>query len=111
MLEITSKVELDNQISQYSHVLALFAASRCPFCQKFAKIFSTYLADCSGVDLVVRVNMDDFNSSLWDEYNIDAVPTLMFFEAGILKSRLDAGSGVGLTENQFIDWLKNLYLR
>jgi thiol-disulfide isomerase/thioredoxin len=110
MLEVDSKVELDKQVSQHRRVLTLFTASHCPYCQRFAKIFNTYVADCN-VDLVVRVNMDDFNGPLWDEYNVDAVPTLMVFEEGILKSRLDAGSGVGLTENQFVDWLKSLKLR
>jgi hypothetical protein len=55
--------------------------------------------------------MDDFNSPLWDECNVDAVPTLIFYENGVLKSRLDAGFGVGLTETQFVDWLKNMQLR
>jgi thioredoxin-related protein len=107
MLEIDSKVALDKQISQYGRVLALFAASHCPFCQRFSKIFSTHVASCS-VDLMVRVNMDDFNGPLWDEYTVNAVPTLLFFENGVIKSRLDAISGVGLTENRFVDWLKTI---
>ena len=109
MLELGSIAELDKQVSRYSRVLALFSASQCPFCQRFAKTFNVYVADCS-IDLVVRVIMDDFNGPLWGEYNINAVPTLMFFENGTLKSRLDAVSGVGLTENQFVDWLKNTQL-
>jgi len=108
MLEVNSKVELDKLISQYGHVLALFAASHCPFCQRFAKVFSTHITRCS-VDLVVRVNMDDFNGPLWDEYAVNAIPTLIFFENGIIHSRLDASSGVGLTENQFVDWLKTIH--
>lgn len=107
MLEVASKVELDKQVSQYGCVLSLFSSSRCSFCQRFAKIFDTHVAGCSA-DLVVRVIMDDHDGPLWDEYNVDAVPTLIFFENGVIKSRLDAGSGVGLTEKQFIDWLKTI---
>ena len=107
MLEVDSKVELTKQVSQVKRVLALFSSSRCPFCQRFAKIFDTHIDSCSA-DLLVRVNMDDFNGPLWDEYNVDAVPTLMFFENGVVKSRLDSGSGVGLTEEQFVEWIKTL---
>ncbi|MCL2288220.1 MAG: thioredoxin family protein [Candidatus Bathyarchaeota archaeon] len=109
MLEVDNKDELNNQVSQYGRVLVLFSASQCPFCQRFSKVFNSHIAGCS-IDLVVRVIMDDFDSLLWDEYTIAAVPTLIFFENGAIKSRLDAGSGVGLTENQFVDWLKTLLL-
>jgi hypothetical protein len=109
MLEVDSKDALILQVSQYGRVLALFAASLCPFCQGFSKVFSTHVTRCS-VDLVVRVTMDDFNGPLWDEYTVNAVPTLLFFENGVIKSRLDAISGVGLTEDQFVDWLKTIHL-
>ncbi|MCL2642342.1 MAG: thioredoxin family protein [Candidatus Bathyarchaeota archaeon] len=107
MLEVTCKAELDKQVCQYGRVLALFAASKCPFCKRFIPIFDTHITLCN-VDLVLRVNMDDFHGPLWDEYNIDAVPTLIFFENGTIKNRLDAGSGVGLTEKQFTEWIKTL---
>jgi len=107
MLEVNTKVELTKQVSQAKRVLALFSSSRCPFCQRFAKFFDTHVDSCNA-DLIVRINMDDYNSPLWDEYNVDAVPTLMFFEAGTIKSRLNAGSGVGITENQFTEWLKTV---
>jgi thioredoxin-related protein len=109
MLEVASKVELDKQVCQYGRVLALFSASQCPFCQRFSQAFNTHISNCP-LDLVVRVNMDDFDSLLWDEYTVNAIPTLIFFENGTIKSRLDAGSGTGLTEKQFVDWLKTLHL-
>jgi thioredoxin-related protein len=107
MLEINNKAELDKQVNQVKHVVALFSSSRCPFCQKFAKIFDTHVNSCKA-DLLVHVSMDDYDSPLWDEYNVDAVPTLIFFEDGAIKSRLDAGSGVGLDEKQFTDWIKTI---
>jgi len=107
MLEVGSKAELDQQICQYGRVLALFAASQCPFCQRFAKIFDIHVANCR-VDLVVRVIMDDFNGPLWDEYSVNAVPTLIFFENSTIKSRLNASSHVGITENQFTKWIKTI---
>jgi len=105
MLEVSSIVELGEQVSKHGQVLAFFSSSMCPFCQRFTKIFNTHI-DSYAVGLVVRVNMDDYNSPLWDEYAVDAVPTLLFFENGSIKSRLDADSGVGLTEDKFINWIK-----
>jgi thioredoxin-like negative regulator of GroEL len=107
MLEVASKVELDRQVGQYGRVLALFSSSRCPFCQRFVKVFDTHVTKCK-VDLKVHVNMDDHNSPLWDEFNVDAVPTLILFENGTIKSQLDANLGVGLTEKQFTEWIKNI---
>ncbi|MGD6808289.1 MAG: thioredoxin family protein [Candidatus Bathyarchaeia archaeon] len=107
MLEVNNKADLTKQISQYKRVLALFSSSWCPFCQRFAKSFDANVGNCK-VDLVLRVNMDDYDSPLWDEYNVDAVPTLILFENGEIKSRLDAGSGTGLNEKQFTSWLKTI---
>jgi thioredoxin-related protein len=107
MLKINNKSELDKQINQFKHVLALFSSSRFTFCQKFAKVFDAHVNSCK-TDLLVHVSMDDHNSPLWDEYNVDAVPTLVFFENGTIKSRLDAGSGVGLDEKQFTNWIKTI---
>jgi thioredoxin 1 len=107
MLEVNNKPDLTNQVNQNKRVLALFSSSWCPFCQRFAKAFTTNVDTCK-VDLVLRVNMDDYDSPLWDEYDVDAVPTLILFENGEIKCRLDAGSGSGLNEKQFTDWIKTV---
>jgi len=107
MLEVNSKIELDQQVNQYERVLALFASSHCPFCKRFVPFFDIYSVKCN-TDLVLRVNMDDHDGPLWDEYDVNAVPTLILFENGTIKNRLDAGPGVGLTENQFTAWIKTI---
>jgi len=106
-IEVSSKVELDKQVSQHERVLAFFASLHCPFCQRFAKIFDTHITKCN-IDLTVHVNMDDFNSPLWDQYNVNAIPTLILFENSIIKNRLNASSGTGLTEQQFTEWIKTI---
>jgi thioredoxin 1 len=105
MLEVNNQADLTKQLSQNKRVLTLFSSSWCPFCQRFAKAFNANVDSCK-VDAVVHVNMDDYDSPLWDEYDVDAVPTLILFENGEIKSRLDAGSGTGLNERQFTDWIK-----
>jgi thioredoxin-related protein len=107
MLEVTSKVELVKQISKHARVLALFSSSWCPYCQKFTKIFNAHVTSIN-VNLVIHVNMNDYASPLWNEYAVVAVPTLIFFENNTIKSRLDAVSGEGLTENCFTNWIKTI---
>ncbi|XHH09582.1 MAG: thioredoxin family protein [Candidatus Bathyarchaeia archaeon] len=107
MLEVKNKADLTKQLQGNKRVLALFSSSWCPFCQRFAKTFNANVSNCK-VDLVLLVNMDDYNSPLWDDYAVDVVPTLILFENTEIKSRLDAGSGTGLTEKQFTTWLKTI---
>jgi len=107
MLAVNNKADLTKQLNQNKQVLALFSSSWCPFCQRFANAFNSNLSKCK-FDLILLVNMNDYDSPLWDEYDVNAVPTLILFEKGEIKSRLDAGSGTGLNEKQFLDWLKTV---
>ena len=60
---------------------------------------------------IVHVLLDDYDSSLWDDYSIDAVPTVLFFDKGKVSKRLDGKSGVGLNEKQLKVWLLEFTLR
>ena len=57
-------------------------------------------------DKVLRVYIDDDDNPLWDDYSIESVPAVMFFEQGKVARRLDARLGFGLSEKQFTEWLK-----
>ncbi len=107
MIEVDNQKDLQKQLTDKGKVLALFSASWCPHCQAFINAFNTNIANYK-FDLVLRVNMDDYDSPLWDEYDVAAVPTVILFENGEVKNRLDAASGVGLKEKQLTDWLKKL---
>jgi hypothetical protein len=50
--------------------------------------------------------LDDYDNPLWDDYKVDAVPTVIFFEKGKVGKRLDGKFGVGLNEKQFNVWLE-----
>ncbi len=43
---------------------------------------------------------------LWDDYDIPAVPTIIYFEDGKSCKRLDAQLGRGLSENAFKKWIE-----
>jgi hypothetical protein len=49
--------------------------------------------------------LEDDDNPLWDEYSIEAVPTVIFFEESHILDRIDARLGKGLGEKQFKEWL------
>jgi thioredoxin 1 len=107
MLEVDNEADLTKQLEKNKKVLALFYASWCPYCQGFLNAFKANIVNYQ-FDLVMRVNLDDYDSPLWDDYSVEAVPTLILFENGEVCSRLDGGFGVGLNEKQLKDWLKKV---
>ena len=54
---------------------------------------------------MIHVLLDDYDNPLWDDYEIDAVPTVIFFEKGKISKRLDGRLGVGLSERELENWL------
>ena len=50
--------------------------------------------------------MDNYDDPLWEDYSIEAVPTVIVFSQGEVRSRLDGRSGYGIGELQFKEWLK-----
>ncbi|MGF3521925.1 MAG: thioredoxin family protein [Candidatus Bathyarchaeia archaeon] len=107
MIEVSSLEEWMCQLGLHRRVVALFYESYCPFCRRFLPVFYKY-AQQSGSLVFMKVNMDDYDNPLWEEYNVVAVPSVIFFEGGEVASRLDCALGVGLSEEQFRRWLANL---
>ena len=56
-------------------------------------------------DVVLHVIVDDYDNPLWEEYSIEAVPTVILFELGTVLKRLDGRLGRGLNEKEFSEWL------
>jgi thiol-disulfide isomerase/thioredoxin len=107
MNTFTDRHDLEEKVKLDKRVLVLFCASWCPFCQEFFSIFDR-TAEKHAFEKVLRVYIDDEDNSLWEDYSIESVPTLVLFELGKLTSRLDARLGFGLSEKSFGDWLKRL---
>ncbi len=106
MNKIEDKRDLDILLKENKRVMALFCASWCPFCENFFPVFDEKVTSHSGVDLIVRVYLDDDDNPLWDEYGVEAVPTVILFEGVQVASRLDAKLGMGLDESAFQKWLQ-----
>ena len=107
MIKVSNKQELDAELKSNKQVLALFYANWCGYCMRFVPAFEDAVYGCR-FEKVVAVIMDDYDSPLWDDYNIAAVPTVILFEDGKVSKRLDARLGAGLNEERFMKWLNEL---
>lgn len=104
MIEIKTKSDFDIQINKNKRVLALFYTSWCPFCRRFMQIFKEDTKQNS-FDAILCVNLDDYSNPLWEDYSVNNVPTVIFFDKREIIQRIDGESGLGLTKSQFTDLL------
>jgi thiol-disulfide isomerase/thioredoxin len=104
MIEVDNKQDLNEELKKNEKVLAIFYASWCPYCVAFVPVFNKKVGNFS-VGPVIHVLLDDYDNPLWDDYDIEAVPTVVFFEKGKVCRRLDGRFGVGLSEKQLVVWL------
>jgi len=107
MIEVDSQPDLDLELTKNEKVIALFYATWCPFCTKFVPIFEKKIASYK-IASVIHVLLDDYDNPMWDDYEIDAVPTIIFFNKGKILKRLDARLGGGLSEKDLTLWLNQL---
>jgi thioredoxin 1 len=107
MNTFNSRAELEEHVKQKTRALILFCASWCPFCRQFYPHYEKAILRHK-FDATICVYIDDDDNPLWDDYEIESVPTLVFFEQGKATRRLDARLGYGLSEQSFIDWLQKI---
>jgi thiol-disulfide isomerase/thioredoxin len=107
MIKVSSRQELDAELKGSKQVLVLFYANWCGYCMRFVPAFEDAIYGLK-FEKVISVIMDDYDSPLWDDYDIAAVPTVILFENGKVSKRLDARLGSGLTEERFKAWLDGL---
>jgi thioredoxin 1 len=105
MNKIYNKQDLDLELKKNKKVLALFYASWCPFCVGFVPTFDKTVAKMD-FESVIHVLLDDYDNELWDDYDVPAVPTIIYFEDGKVCKRLDAQLGRGLSESSFKKWIE-----
>ncbi len=107
MIEIDSAEELNSILEKNEKVLVLFYANWCPYCRSFVPIFNKKIVNFDFGN-VIYVLLDDYDNQLWDDYDIEAVPTVILFKKSKVTKRLDGKFGRGLNEKQLDAWLKNL---
>ena len=107
MIKVNDKKALNDLLQQNSQVIVLFCASWCPFCRSFFSFFDKRIARYN-FDSIVRAYIDDYDNPLWEDFSLEAVPTVILFEQAQIVSRLDAELGEGLSEKQLAEWLAEL---
>jgi thiol-disulfide isomerase/thioredoxin len=96
-----SKEEFTRLAASSDPKIMLFAAHWCGYCSRFLETVRRYNApDDIEINLV---DVDDPDESLWDDYGIALVPTLVVFKSSRQLARRDARSGVGLLEDDLKD--------
>ena len=103
MSKIDVEYDLDEALKSKDRVVVLFYASWCPFSQRFLPIFENYSK--GNPQMCLRVKTDD-KASLCEKYSVDVVPTVILFERGKVKKRLDGVPGAGLEEKHLLNLTK-----
>ena len=98
MSKLDSEFNLEKSLRNKEKVFVLFYASWCPFSRRFLPIFEKYSE--TRPQSCMQVKIDD-KAQLTEKYSIDVVPTVLVFEKGTVKKRLDGEPGAGLEESQF----------
>ncbi len=83
--------------------IILFAAKWCGYCARFlgtAKDFKP-----SSDAQLFLIDADDPDESLWDDYKLRLVPTLIIFQSGKQLFRKDGMSGIGLRSSDLTEVL------
>ena len=109
MIKVHTKKDLDAQLKKNKEVLALFYSSWCPYCIRFVPTFDKKVASM-GFESVIHVLIEDYDDPLWDDYDVPAVPTIIFFKDGKVCKRLDGKLGIGLSEREFRVWIEEVKL-
>jgi thioredoxin 1 len=98
---IKESAEFEAVLKTKDKLIALVYATWCPFCMRFLPVFRKYAGD----DRFIL--MEDNDEKVAEKYDVDIIPTVLIFENGKVVQRLDGVPGRGLTEPEWLSFLKN----
>ncbi len=93
---------LKDTLAVHERVVTLFHASWCPFCVAFLPVFQKCAAG-EGLEFLI---VQDDTETLGDRYAVEVVPTVLYFQKGMVAGRLDGALGVGLQEKQLTAFIQ-----
>ena len=102
--QVSTLQELEAVLKTEKRLIALVYSTWCPFCLAFLPVFKKYAQDREDC-LLVR----DDTEIIAERYKIEAIPTLLYFEEGILTKRLEGDLGRGLGQKQLVDFLSSVH--
>ena len=93
---LTEKDFINLQIGKHDgKSLIVFSADWCPYCISFFNNLKEYTT----IDSILIADITDVESKLWDDFDLNVVPTMAIFDKGTLVKRWDGVIGQGLTIN------------
>lgn len=102
MSRVNVESGLEELLKSKNKVVVLFYASWCPFSQRFLPTFEKYSK--SRPESCLKIVTDD-KPNLCKKHEVDVVPTVLIFENGKVKKRLDGVPGEGLNEKQLLNFV------
>jgi thiol-disulfide isomerase/thioredoxin len=105
---LNKRRDLADLVKKNDGVFVLFDASWCPFSQAFLPVYEKYAAGRE--ERFCRMTLDG-NEDLFDEYDIEVYPTVLFFKGGKPDKRLDGKHMAGLKEKQLTDLIDSCGIR
>jgi thioredoxin 1 len=100
------KTQLKKDLKASGSRVVLFAADWCGYCRRFISMLKSF--DRTGVNArnLIIANIDSEDGSLWEDYQIDLVPTIIVFKDGKETFRRNGRPGIGLQEKDLEEALK-----
>ena len=102
--EMVEKEFREEIIKSGRPAVVLFHMANCPFCREFRPKFHE-LSKTLGV-LTTQLDISDYDSDLWQEYKIEAVPTVIAFKDGRICARADSTPHVCLTLERLMEEIR-----
>ena len=90
MFETESSPGLKKRIAKGRH-LVLFYASWCPDCSRFMPVFDSLKPHATLQTAKARTDADE--NPIWEDWKIERVPTVVLFENGKEKLRVEESGG------------------
>lgn len=104
-IAVRNERDFDAALQSNPKAVALFYAMWCPFCVRFLPVFEKAIRQ--NPDQFITITVED-QDALENRYQVNVVPTVLFFQNGDLAKRLDGKLGIGLNEKQLADFLNSL---
>lgn len=99
---VVNEQELHEFLETNPRVIGLIFARWCPFCMQFLPVFQRYAVSHPGRFLLIQ----DDQEHIADLYQVDVIPTALYFENGQVARRLNGLPGVGLSERLFCQFVE-----
>lgn len=100
---IKNREEFEAEVSAPGRRVALFYSRGCPFCTSFMPDFDAQAR--AAAEPFLKLSTDEL-PELEDAFSVEVVPTVLCFEGGRLRSRLDGALGRGLNSEKLESFLK-----